>query len=284
MGKTMGSVVAIWNAMLRALVAVTLSLTCAAAVGQGGTPAAQGDYVLGAGDVIKVTVFQQPELSLDVRIAESGMVSYPLIGAIRLGGLTGGQAERLLATRLRSGNFLQNPQVSVNVSQYRSQQVSVLGAVNKPGRYPLELSGTRLSEVLAQAGGIVTGVGADSVNLVTRRDGQTVTLQVDIVDLFGARATARDEVLQPGDSIYVHRAPAYYIYGQVQRPGMYSIERGMTVAQAIAKAGGLTARGTERSVRLQRRNSAGQMDAPIEPKLEDVVRSDDLVFVRESLF
>ena len=284
MGKTMGSVVAIWNAMLRALVAVTLSLTCVAAVGQGGTPAAQGDYVLGAGDVIKVTVFQQPELSLDVRIAESGMVSYPLIGAIRLGGLTGGQAERLLATRLRSGNFLQNPQVSVNVSQYRSQQVSVLGAVNKPGRYPLELSGTRLSEVLAQAGGIVTGVGADSVNLVTRRDGQTVTLQVDIVDLFGARATARDEVLQPGDSIYVHRAPAYYIYGQVQRPGMCSIERGMTVAQAIAKAGGLTARGTERSVRLQRRNSAGQMDAPIEPKLEDVVRSDDLVFVRESLF
>ena len=284
MGKTMGSVVAIWNAMLRALVAVTLSLTCVAAVGQGGTPAAQGDYVLGAGDVIKVTVFQQPELSLDVRIAESGMVSYPLIGAIRLGGLTGGQAERLLATRLRSGNFLQNPQVSVNVSQYRSQQVSVLGAVNKPGRYPLELSGTRLSEVLAQAGGIVTGVGADTVNLVTRRDGQTVTLQVDIVDLFGARATARDEVLQPGDSIYVHRAPAYYIYGQVQRPGMYSIERGMTVAQAIAKAGGLTARGTERSVRLQRRNSAGQMDAPIEPKLEDVVRSDDLVFVRESLF
>ena len=207
MGKTMGSVVAIWNAMLRALVAVTLSLTCVAAVGQGGTPAAQGDYVLGAGDVIKVTVFQQPELSLDVRIAESGMVSYPLIGAIRLGGLTGGQAERLLATRLRSGNFLQNPQVSVNVSQYRSQQVSVLGAVNKPGRYPLELSGTRLSEVLAQAGGIVTGVGADSVNLVTRRDGQTVTLQVDIVDLFGARATARDEVLQPGDSIYVPARP-----------------------------------------------------------------------------
>jgi polysaccharide export outer membrane protein len=284
MGKAMGSHGTALSALLRMVVATMLWLSCTAAIGQGGAAAVQGDYVLGAGDVIKVTVFQQPELSLDVRIAESGMVSYPLIGAVRLGGLTGGQAERLLATRLRSGNFLQNPQISVNVSQYRSQQVSVLGAVNKPGRYPLELSGTRLSEVLAQAGGIVTGIGADSVNLVTRRDGQTVTLQVDIVDLFGARASARDEVLQPGDSIYVHRAPAYYIYGQVQRPGMYSIERGMTVAQAIAKAGGLTARGTERSVRLQRRNSAGQMDAPVEPKLEDTVRSDDLVFVRESLF
>ncbi len=284
MGKVMGSRGGALGALLRVVMAAMLWLTCAVAMGQGASGAVQGDYVLGAGDVIKVTVFQQPELSLDVRIAESGMVSYPLIGAVRLGGLTGGQAERLLATRLRSGNFLQNPQVSVNVSQYRSQQVSVLGAVNKPGRYPLELSGTRLSEVLAQAGGIVTGVGADTVNLVTRRDGQTVTLQVDIVDLFGARAMARDEVLQPGDSIYVHRAPAYYIYGQVQRPGMYSIERGMTVAQAIAKAGGLTARGTERSVRLQRRNSAGQMDTPIEPKLEDTVRSDDLVFVRESLF
>jgi polysaccharide export outer membrane protein len=272
------------GAMLRAALALLLWLGCAGAMAQDAAAPVQGDYVLGAGDVIKVTVFQQPELSLEVRIAESGMVSYPLIGAVRLGGLTGGQAERLLATRLRSGNFLQNPQISVNVSQYRSQQVSVLGAVNKPGRYPLELSGTRLSEVLAQAGGIVTGVGADTVNLVTRRGGQSVTLQVDVVDLFGARTTARDEVLQPGDSIYVHRAPAYYIYGQVQRPGMYAIERGMTVAQAIAKAGGLTARGTERSVRLQRRNSAGQIDAPIEPKLEDTVRADDLVFVRESLF
>lgn len=272
------------GAWLRAGMAALLWLACAVAMAQPAAAPAQGDYLLGPGDVIKVTVFQQPELSLDVRIAESGLVSYPLIGAIRLGGLTGGQAERLLAGRLRDGNFLQNPQVSVNVVQYRSQQVSVLGAVNKPGRYPLEISGTRLSEVLAQAGGIVTGVGADTVNLVTRRDGKAVTLMVDVVDLFGARTSARDEVLLPGDAIYVHRAPAYYIYGQVQRPGMYSIERGMTVAQAIAKAGGLTARGTERSVRLQRRNAAGQIDAAIEPRLEDPVRADDLVFVRESLF
>jgi polysaccharide export outer membrane protein len=247
-------------------------------------PAVADDYVLGPADVIRISVYQQPDLSLDLRIAESGAVSYPLIGSVRLGGLTGAQAERLIATRLRDGGFLQNPQVSVNITQYRSQQVSVLGAVARPGRYPLELSGTRLSEMLAQAGGIVSAVGGDVIQLVTRRDGQPVTLQVDVVDLFGGAGSVRDEVLRPGDSIFVPRAPAYYIYGQVQRPGMYTIERGMTLAQAIAKAGGLTARGTDRGVRLQRRNSAGRMDAPLEPRLEETVRADDLIFLRESLF
>jgi polysaccharide export outer membrane protein len=247
-------------------------------------PAVADDYVLGPADVIRISVYQQPDLSLDLRIAESGAVSYPLIGSVRLGGLTGAQAERLIATRLRDGGFLQNPQVSVNITQYRSQQVSVLGAVARPGRYPLELSGTRLSEMLAQAGGIVSAVGGDVIQLATRRDGQPVTLQVDVVDLFGGAGSVRDEVLRPGDSIFVPRAPAYYIYGQVQRPGMYTIERGMTLAQAIAKAGGLTARGTDRGVRLQRRNSAGRMDAPVEPRLEETVRADDLIFLRESLF
>ena len=141
-------------AMFRWLVALMLALGAASVQAQALPAAAPGDYVMGAGDVIKVTVFQQPELSIEARIAESGSISFPLIGAIRLGGLTGAQAERLLASRLKNGNFLQNPQVSVNVSQYRSQQVSVLGAVNRPGRYPLDLSGTRLSEVLAQAGEI----------------------------------------------------------------------------------------------------------------------------------
>ena len=247
-------------------------------------PAFADDYVLGPADVVRISVYQQPDLSLELRIAESGGVSYPLIGSVRLGGLTGAQAERLIATRLRDGGFLQNPQVSVNITQYRSQQVSVLGAVGRPGRYPLELSGTRLSEVLAQAGGIVTAVGGDVIQLVTRREGQPVTLAVDVVDLFGGAGSVRDEILRPGDSIFVPRAPAYYIYGQVQRPGMYTIERGMTLAQAIAKAGGMTARGTDRGVRLQRRNSAGRMEAPVEPRLEETVRADDLIFLRESLF
>ncbi|HRO58628.1 MAG TPA: polysaccharide export protein EpsE [Burkholderiaceae bacterium] len=251
---------------------------------QGGAAApASGDYVLGAGDLIRVSVFQQPDLSLDARISESGMVSYPLIGNVSLGGLTGTQAEKEIAGRLASGRFLQNPQVSVNVLEYRSQQVSVLGAVNKPGRYPLELSGTRLSEVLAQAGGIVTGVGSETVNLLTSRNGQAVTLQIDLADIFVNGEVGKDEILQAGDAIYVHRAPAYYVYGQVQRPGMYAIERGMTVAQAIAKAGGLTARGTERGLKLQRRNARGEIEI-IEVQPGDPLLSDDLLQVRESLF
>lgn len=272
------------SAFLVAALGVLVLFASTVASAQRGAAAPPGsDYVLGAGDLIKVSVFQQPDLSLDARISESGMVSYPLIGNVKLGGLTTMQAEKQIASRLASGRYLQNPQVSVNVLEYRSQQVSVLGAVNKPGRYPLELSGTRLSEVLAEAGGIVSGVGSETVTLLTHRNGQAVTLHIDLTDIFVDGDVNKDEILQAGDAIYVNRAPAYYIYGQVQRPGMYAIERGMTVAQAIAKAGGLTARGTERGLKLQRRNAVGEIEI-FEVKLDDAVRADDLLQVRESLF
>jgi polysaccharide biosynthesis/export protein len=102
------------------------------------------DYVLGPGDVIKITVFQSPELTLDTRVPESGVISYPLLGSVNLGGLTIAQAERRLADGLLQGKFLRNPQVSILITQLRGSQASVLGHAVRPGRYPLELTNTRL--------------------------------------------------------------------------------------------------------------------------------------------
>lgn len=240
------------------------------------------DYPLGAGDVIRIQVFQSPDLTVEARVSEGGVISFPLLGAVRVGGLSPMQAERLIATRLRDGGFLQNPQVTLNVVQFRSQQVSVLGSVNRPGRYPLETTGMRLSEVLALAGGIATG-GADTAIVMTQRDGRPIRMQIDVADMFLANQPANDVVLQAGDTIYVHRAPQFYVYGQVQRPGNYQLERGMTVAQALAKGGGLTLRGTEKGLRLQRRDAQGVVQT-VEPRLDDLVVPDDLLFVRESLF
>jgi len=242
----------------------------------------KGDYVLGAGDVIKIQVFQSPDLAVEARVSEAGIISYPLLGAIRVGGLSPNQAERLIASRLRDGNFLQNPQVTLNVLQFRSQQASVLGNVNRPGRYPLETTGMRLSEVLAMAGGIAQ-TGADTVILMTDRGGKPARIEIDVADMFLTGSADKDVVVRAGDTLYVHRMPQFYIYGQVQRPGNFSLERGMTVAQAVAKGGGLTLRGSDKGIRLHRRDTNGSVQVT-EPRLDDLMRADDLIFVRESLF
>jgi len=276
----------IWVALLAA---ATLSLAAVPAAAQAPQPAqsaaasaSRNDYTLGPGDVLRIQVFQSTDLTVEARISESGVISYPLLGVVKLAGLSPQQAENLISTRLKEGKFLQNPQVTLNVLQFRSQQVSVLGNVARPGRYPLETTGMRLSEVLSVAGGVAP-TGADSVILMTTRGGRPQRLEIDLVDMFTTGDLSKDVVLQAGDTLYVNRAPNYFVYGQVQRPGQYALDRGMTVAQAIAKGGGLTLRGTDRAVRLHRR--IGERNVQIlEPKLDDPVKADDLIFIRESIF
>ncbi|HVL58707.1 MAG TPA: polysaccharide export protein EpsE [Burkholderiaceae bacterium] len=265
--------------LLRLLVAAATGL---ALLSVANAQQSRDDYVLGPGDVIRIQVFQSQDLTVEARVSENGVISYPLLGVIRVGGLSPTDAERLIARRLREGNFLQNPQVTLNVLQFRSQQVSVLGNVNKPGRYALETTGMRLSEVLSMAGGI-TPQGADEVVLMTNRGGRVQRIEIDLVDMFATGDLAKDIPLQSGDVIYVNRAPQYYVYGQVQRPGMYPLDRGMTLAQAIAKGGGLTLRGTDRGVRVHRRYGSRTVQV-LEPKLDDPILPDDLIFVRESIF
>ncbi|MFZ9408168.1 MAG: polysaccharide export protein EpsE [Burkholderiaceae bacterium] len=250
--------------------------------GLGTARAADDDYRLGPGDTIRILVFQHPDLTLETRIPESGMLSYPLVGAVLAAGQSQTGLAETLAQRLRQGRFLTDPQVSVLITAHRSQQVSVLGQVARPGRYPIEVGGLRLSEVLALAGGI-SPTGADSVVLM-RREGQSRNRRVfDLGQLVGPVEGAEDPVLRAEDLIFVERAPQYYIYGQVQRPGMYGVDRGLTVAQAIAKGGGLTLRGTDRGIRLQRRHSDGRLLVQ-EVRLEEPVQPDDLLIVRESVF
>ena len=102
------------------------------------TAATPNEYRLGPGDVVRVSVYQNPDLTLETRISESGVASYPLLGTVRLGGNTVSQAEKLIADGLRNGNFVKQPQVSVMLLQVRGSQASVLGQVNRPGRYPIE--------------------------------------------------------------------------------------------------------------------------------------------------
>ncbi len=240
------------------------------------------DYTLGAGDAIRVQVFQNPDLTIETRVSENGSVSYPLIGSVQLGGLSIGAAEKKIADALQQGGFLNKPQVNIMLLQIRGNQVSVLGQVSRPGRYPLETANTRLSDMLATAGGAAP-TGDDVVVVVGTRNGQPFRKQIDIPSIFLAERAQENIVLQGGDSVYVHRAPVFYVYGEVQRPGAFRIDRGMTIMQALALGGGPTARGSEKRLRLHRAPTGGAV-VQSTPQLTDTVQPNDVIYVGESLF
>jgi polysaccharide export outer membrane protein len=240
------------------------------------------DYPLAAGDTIRIQVFQNPDLTIETRVGEGGTITYPLIGAVTVGGLSVAAAEKRIADALQKGGFLQKPQVTIALLQVRGNQISVLGQVARPGRFPLETANTRLSDMLANAGGATPN--GDDIAIVTGvRNGRPFRLQIDVPSIFLADRAADDIVLQGGDTIYVHRAPVFYIYGEAQRPGAFRIERNMTVMQALAQGGGPTTRGSEKRLRLHRKNKDGTLQQ-LEPQMTDLMQADDVIYVRESIF
>lgn len=245
--------------------------------------AAQDLYRIGPGDALKITVYQSPDLSVDTKVTEAGVISYPLLGSVKLGGLTVTQAETAIADALKKGEFVKNPQVIIVVTQVRANQVNVLGQVGSPGRFPLDLAGMRLTEVLALAGGVAQATGSETVVLVGNRGGKPYRQEIDLPSIFTENGRVNDVVVQPGDVVWVDRGPQIYLYGEVQRPGQIRLERNMTVMQALAVAGGLTQRGTLRGLRINRRDAAGRF-VTLEPAMEDRLREGDVVYIRESLF
>ena len=263
-------------------------LTCAlmtsgvAATTAAPAPTPPAPELLGDGDSVRVTVFQNPDLTTEARVSERGTITFPLIGEVVVGGLTAEGAAARIADRLTRGKFVIRPQVSVTVQQVRSRQVSVLGEVGKPGRYALDDVSNSLTDVLARAGG-VNGEGDDNVVVVRTQNGKETRTAIDVPQMYRSGDMSHDMRLENGDVVYVKRAPQFYLYGQVQKAGAYRLQPQMTVMQAISVGGGLTPRGTLRGLQIQRRMPDGQMQTVgVHPN--DVVRADDVVVVRERLF
>ena len=265
------------------VLAIGVGMAVVDAVAQPSTPtAAAAEYRLGSGDVVRINVYQNPDLAIETRVTEAGLISYPLLGSIKVGGLSVTATEKLIADGLRSGNFVKQPQVTLVVTQVRGNQASVLGMVNRPGRYPIEVADMRLTDLLAMAGGTAVN-GSDMVVVTGTRDGKPFRAEVDMPSVFATGGTGKDMLINNGDSIWVDRQPLVYIYGEVQRPGPMRVERGMTVMQSLATGGGLTQRGTQKGIRIHRKATDGKVQV-VEPMLDDKVQDGDVVYVRESLF
>ncbi len=236
------------------------------------------DYRLGAGDLLKIAVFDHDELSIDARVSQTGNITFPLVGQVPVAGLSTRDAELLLARRLMDGAFLKLPQVSILVSEYQSQKVAVMGQVTKPGQYPLDAS-KKVIDVVAMAGGLLNDTAADDATLV-RADGSRVV--IDLQKLFDGDPTM-NLVVHDGDTVFVRRAPQFYVYGQVQHPGQYRLARNTTISQAISIGGGLTPRGTQRRAIVKRLDAQGK-EHKYSVADEDVLQPDDVLLIKQSLF
>jgi len=249
-----------------------------AAVASAPAMAAGGDYRLGSGDLLHIGVSGYPEMTTDVRVSQSGNITYTFIGEIKVANLSTQEVETLIARKLTEGGFIRQPQVSVLVAEYQGQKVAVMGQVVKPGQYPLTSTG-KVLDLLAEAGGTVTLTAGDEATLL-RQDGSKVA--IDLQALFNGEPEQNLPV-SGGDTIYVPKAPQFYIYGEVQKPGMYRLERNMTVSRAISAGGGLTAKGSERRVVVKRRDAEGK-EHKASVDSSTVLQPDDVVMIKESWF
>lgn len=237
---------------------------------------------LGPGDSVNIQVYGQPDMATTVYVADDGSLPVALIGSVNVNGLSPSEAARKIEQALQAGNFLVDPHVTMTVVQSRSQRVSVLGEVRSPGRYPID-TGTTVFDLLAQAGG-TTADASDVVYIL--RQNQDGDLQRFPVYLRGSAAipsSVASQTLQSGDSLLVPKAEQFSIYGEVAHPDIYRLEQGMTVIQAIVRAGGVTLRGSERRVEIKRPLPNGKFQE-LKARPSDLVQAGDILRVKESIF
>lgn len=240
--------------------------------------------ILGPGDEVAMHVFGQPAMDTTMYVADDGTVQVPLAGAVHVAGLSPSEAADEVDTALRKGQFLVNPHVTFTIVTSRSQKASVLGQVRNPGIFPVA-STTTLLELLAQAGG-ETEEGADTVFILRAGPGGAIRrLAVNLGGLAqaGMPPEAAEIMIRSGDQVYVPRAPEVSVMGEVRTPGLFRLVPGMTVLQALARAGGVTAMGSTHRIVIRRQESDGRY-REISARLPDRLEPNDVMTVRERIF
>jgi polysaccharide export outer membrane protein len=248
-----------------------------------GTVSAQEAYQIGVGDRVSVSVYGQEDMDTDTEVAADGTITMALIGRVDVEGMTPPEVSRLLESRLENEGYLRNANVNVVVEEYRSNTVSVLGHVNQPGKIALE-GPTTLTEVLALAGGINSGGGERLVLIRDSEGGQQERHQFYLSELLDQKAADQPAVrVRNSDTLFVPKAEQFYVHGQVQKPGTYTLDRSLNVMQALSVSGGFNPRASTRGVVLYRKQPDGTVKT-LKVDMSDPIRDGDVLFVKESLF
>ena len=247
------------------------------------------DYVVGPQDVLKVTVYDEPTMSGTYRVDTDGSFQYPMLGRVAAAGMRVRDIEQTLKTKLEDG-FIRRAQVTVDVDQFRSRSVFIVGEVRSPGKYPMT-GQMSLIEALAAAGS-TTPAASSEVLILRSRDAvtaqpltpeqvdQTNVTRISLADLQLGRLSENVN-LKEGDTIFVPKAEKFFITGQVRNPGAYTFERGLTVLQAISLAGGLSDKGSNRRIKVIRTVKGKKMQLGID--LADAIQPGDTLVVPQRL-
>jgi polysaccharide export outer membrane protein len=243
---------------------------------------------IGAGDLVEMSVFDTPELSGKLRVSNTGDVILPLVGTLHLQGLTAGEAQTLIRQKFIAGGFLKDPQVTVFISEYATQNVSVVGEVHKPGIYPA--FGThRLLDYLSLAGGLTPLAGTAIV--ITHSGHPEQPQRVKMTSGAAPQPENNPEIL-PGDTIFVERTGIVYVVGDVAHPGGFPMDHDgqLTIMQAVALAQGTNDTAAKGSAKLIRTTPQGRQEIPIDlkkilsAKATDLpLQDNDILFVPSSV-
>jgi polysaccharide export outer membrane protein len=273
--------------MVLAPIVLALSAVVQAAPAQSAAPAQQPPgasqpapvYHIGPQDTILITVAGEPGLSGRFPVDADGMFSYPYLNRVKAAGLTPAEVQAVITTQLQGG-YLRNPQVRVEVDQFRSQSVMIVGEVRQAGKIPMTGPKMTLLEALVLAGSPTAQASTEIIVRHRAVDGkEPEEIRVNRRDLELGKS---DVILRDGDIINVPSAQRFYMDGQVRNPGYYVLDPGMTVQQAIALAGGLTDRGSDRGITATRIVNGKSTDVAV--RLEDKVQANDVIRVRQRFF
>jgi polysaccharide biosynthesis/export protein len=285
--------------MLHTLLSLVLVITAqAAAPGQKPAPplplaAFNTTYKIGPSDVLSIKVFNEAEMTNKFVVDTDGSITFPLIGRFQVGGKTTRQIEEDL-TKVLQPEYLKRAQVSVEIAEFRSRSIYVLGEVRLPGRYKIEGPMTLL-EVIANAGS-TTATASNTIIVQRYKDGLAAAvsapvepgdarwaevLRINLDDLREGKLSA-NLLLQDSDMIIVPEAERVYVDGFVKQPGSFVLRPGMTVRQAITEAGGISERGSTRGLKIIRKDAKGK-EIEIDARMSDILKANDTIRVRQRL-
>jgi polysaccharide export outer membrane protein len=263
--------------MKKALIIFALGFVLVAPValsGQQEEPSFVKEYRIGPKDLLEITVFELPELNQTVRVSEDGTITLPLLGAVKIDGLTKDELEQRISSLLEE-KYLKNPRVSVFIKEYQSKLVAVIGAVENPGMYEL-IGRFTLLQMITKAGGFKESASDEIFVLRDGEKGETISIAINLDDLMINGNPKLNIPLQPNDviNVPVDKLMSVYVFGAVRNPGKIEVKmsKNITLLQAVGNAGGLADGARKSGIRLKRKDRKTGAETQIKINLGDIIK------------